>query len=324
MIKKFFIFKEALDEKNTNSPKLQKLVDEANNLLTQIYNKHGEGAHIESEYAVFQVDPITYINGVITIEYGTGYNYKKDREKEVYSLEYESEKEIISSLKSWIKLFKKNVFNESEEGKTKFYNKIKDLVEQLNILIKIGYDEYGYKIGIYDTQSTWQEEQSYKELIHDYGKRLIIQYKISSKITVQQKEYDLQNSSTSDFEEIISDLEYLIKQYKKFIKKEGIYPLTPKEVDNLKKLITELDSLENNTNIIKKVNIRGVDPFFIYRAPYKDVIDEDLKKYFIPGIYLRQENEHIKIFISYFNLVYILIHEQYLSKIYRIYKSIKN
>ena len=42
MIKKFFIFKEALDEKNTNSPKLQKLVDEANSLLTQIYNKHFE------------------------------------------------------------------------------------------------------------------------------------------------------------------------------------------------------------------------------------------------------------------------------------------
>ena len=318
MIKKFFIFKEALDEKNTNSPKLQKLVDEANSLLTQIYNKHGEGAHIESEYVVFQVDPIIYINGVITIEYGTGYNYKKDREKEVYSLEYESEKEIISSLKSWIKLFKKNVFNESEEGRNKYFNKIKDLVEQLNILIRIAYDKNNYKIGIYDTSSTWEKEEFYLPIEHEFGKKVVIKHDDNESI------YNLDINTSRELEDLIKDLEYLIKQYTKFIKKEGIYPLTPKDLDNLKKLVTELDSLENNTNYIKLVNIPGINPFFVNQAPYKDVIDEDLKKYFIPGIYLRQENEHIKIFISYFNLVYILTHEQYLSKIYRIYKSIKN
>jgi hypothetical protein len=318
MIKKFFIFKEALDEKNTNSPKLQKLVDEANSLLTQIYNKHGEGAHIESEYAVFQVDPITYINGVITIEYGTGYNYKKDREKEVYSLEYDAEKGIISSLKSWIKLFKKNVFNESEEGRNKYFTKIKYLVEQLNILIRIAYDKNNYKIGIYDTSSTWQKEEFYLPIEHEFGKKVVIKHDDNESI------YNLDINTSRELEDLIKDLEYLIKQYTKFIKKEGIYPLTPKDLDNLKKLVTELDSLENNTNYIKLVNIPGINPFFVNQAPYKDVIDEDLKKYFIPGIYLRQDNEHIKIFISYFNIVYILMHEQYLSKIYRIYKSIKN
>jgi hypothetical protein len=321
MIKKFFLFKEAIGTSNT---KLQKLVDEANNLLTQIYDKLGEGANIEDENMAYQVNPITYINGVITIEYGTGYNYKKDREREIYSLEYDSEKEIISSLKNWIKLFKKNVFNNSQEGKAKFCNKIKDLVEQLNILIKIGYDKHGYKIGIYDTQSTWQEEEKYEPLEYNDGKSLIIKYSKTTNKN-QIKEYDLQNSSTSDFEEIISDLEYLIKQYRKFVKKEGIYPLTQKDVSILGKLIELLDNESNK--MFKKVKLLGVDPFFVNNVPYKEVLDEELNRYnIIPGVYMihgHPDKENIKIYISYYNQVYI-VHEQYLSRIYKLYKRIKN
>ena len=316
MIKKFYLFKEAI---GSNNPKIQKLVDEANNLLTQIYDKFGEGANIDSEHAAFQVDPITYINGVITIEYGTGFNYKKDREKEVYSLEYDSEKEIISSLKSWIKLFKKNVFNNSEEGRNKFFNKIKGLSEELDVLFKIGYDKYGIRISIYDTQSTWQEEYIYKDIIHDYGKRLILIYSTNS--TNRKKEYDLQKSSTSELEEIISELEDLIKQYKKFLRKEGIIPLTPKDVSILGKLIELLDDESNK--MFKKVKLLGVDPFFVNN---KKVLDEELNRYnIIPGVYMVHgypDKENIKIYISYYNQVYI-VHEQYLSRIVKLYKMVK-
>jgi|GEM_PF-3474293 len=320
MIKKFSLFKESI---SINNPTIKKLVDEANSLLTQIYNKFGEGANIEDTNMSYHVNPITYINGVITIDYGTGYNYKKDREKEIYSLEYNSEKEIISSLKSWIKLFKKNIFNNSQEGKVKFYNKIKDLVEQLNILIKIGYDKYGYKIGIYDTQSTWEEEEEYEPLQYDYGKSLIINYSKTTNKN-QIKDYNLQNSSTSDFEEIINDLEYLIKQYRKFLRKEGIYPLIPKDVNILSKLIELLDNESNK--MFKKVKLLGIDPFFINNVPYKDVLEEDLNIYnIIPGIYMTHgypDKENIKIYISYYNQVYI-VHEQYLSKIVKLYKMVK-
>jgi len=316
MIKKFYLFKEAI---GSNNPKIQKLVDEANNLLTQIYDKLGEGANIDSEHVGFQVDPITYINGVITIEYGTGFNYKKDREKEVYSLEYDSEKEIISSLKSWIKLFKKNVFNNSEEGRNKFFNKIKGLSEELDVLFKIGYDKYGIRISIYDTQSTWQEEYIYKDIIHDYGKRLILIYSTNS--TNRKKEYDLQKSSTSELEEIISELEDLIKQYKKFLRKEGIIPLTPKDVSILGKLIELLDDESNK--MFKKVKLLGVDPFFVNN---KKVLDEELNRYnIIPGVYMVHgypDKENIKIYISYYNQVYI-VHEQYLSRIVKLYKMVK-
>lgn len=315
MIKNFFLFKEAI---GSNNPKIQKLVDEANILLKKVYDKLGEGANIDSEHVAFQVDPITYINGVITIEYGTGFNYKKDREKEVYSLEYDSEKEIISSLKSWIKLFKKNVFNNSEEGRNKFFNKIKVLSEELDVLFKIGYDKYGIRISIYDTQSTWQEEYIYKDIIHDYGKRLILIYSTNS--TNRKKEYDLQKSSTSELEEIISELEDLIKQYKKFLRKEGIIPLTPNDFNNLNKFMTELTNLSNTTNYINLETTNNNH----YTYFVEDNLDEDLKKYnTIPGVYMEQSGNYIKIHIT-LTKVFFLIHEQYLPRIYKLYKSIKN
>lgn len=314
MIKKFFLFKEAV---SSNNPKLQKLVDEANSLLIQIHDKHGEGAHIESENAVFQVDLITYKDGIVTISYGTGFNYQKDRDKEVFEVAYDSEKDIIYSLKSWIKLFKENLFNVSEEGKNKFYNKIKDLVEQLNILINIAYDEYGYKIGICDTSSSWQEEEDYVPIVYNFGKNLIF------KSSLRNENNDLQNFSTRNFEDLIKELEELIKQYRKFIKKQGVYPLNPKDVNNLQKLIEILDN-DINKKFFKKVNIEGVNPFFINKVPYKNKLDDGLNKYnIIPGIYMIQEKENIKIYISYYNEVYF-VHEQYLSRIYKIYQSIKN
>ena len=318
MIKKFFIFKEAI---TSNNPKLQKLVDEANSLLIQIHNKHGEGAHIESENAVFQVDPITYVNGIITIEYGTGFHYQKDRDKEIFEVGYDSEKDIVYSLKSWIKLFKKQIFNKSEEGKNKIYNKLKNLVEQFNILVNIAYDEYGYKISICDKTSSWEEECEYSPIIYEFGKKLTIKYSKTSATKIQQEEYDLETCKRP--EELVDEIEDLIKQYRKFLKKEGVYPLTQKDITNLQKLIEVLDN-DVNKKIFKKVNIEGVNPFFINKAPYKNKLDDGLDKYnIIPGIYMIQEKENIKIYISYYNEIYF-VHEQYLSKIYKIYQSIKN
>ena len=210
------------------------------------------------------------------------------------------------------------MFNNSEEARNKIFNKLKDLVEQLNLLIKVSHDEYGNDIGIYDTQSTWQEEYIYRPIVYEFGKKLIIRYLKSSSINIIEVEYDLEKSMI--LKEIVENLEDIIKKYRKFLKKKGIYPLTPNDFNNLNKFMNELINLSKTTNYINLETTKN-DSFTYF---VENNLEEDLKKYnTIPGVYMEQSGNYIKIYIS-LTKIYFIIHEQYLHKIYKLYQSIKN
>jgi len=89
-----------------------------------------------------------------------------------------------------------------------------------------------------------------------------------------------------------------------------------------------IELLDNESNkMFKKVKLLGVDPYFVNNVPYKELLEEDLNIFnIIPGVYMKHgypDKHNIKIYISYYNQVYI-VHEQYLSRIVKLYKMAKN
>ena len=162
-----------------NNPKYQVLVDKANNLLSQLYEKYGDNLIIFEiirndafEYSKFK--PLKFENGNIIIEFE---NSNNETDGEFIETNYESEKEVINILNKWISIFKNNLV----KNKPYYYNKIGDLVTELNYLIKTA-DITIYMDG---------ESITYNFVNYDYGK--FLNFKFYENGRLQNKKYSIEN-----------------------------------------------------------------------------------------------------------------------------------
>jgi hypothetical protein len=293
-------------ELKLNNPKYQVLVDKANSLLSKIYEKYGDDAEVyfisRNEAQVYSdFKPLKYENGVIDIDYADGGGA-------TIETNYEDDKTITSILNKWISIFEVSL----KENKPYFYDKIDELVTELNNLIKLG----NYKITIND-QNTYP---TYLDVVYKYGKSLKIIFLENGRESGSN--YNIEKFGIYTLQTEVVELKKLIKLHKKALLENDIIPLTTLEIENLRNFVNKMMELgESNfyTIIVKPT----IDPV-IRKNEIVDNLDEDLKKYnTIPGVYMKQTGNYITLFTSYYRLA-ITIHEQYLSKIYKIYQSVKN
>jgi hypothetical protein len=312
MIKKFFLFKES---NLFISSTIQKLVDNINKLLIKIFKENGNNAEIyykNNSYLNFK--PLVIENNIIT------FNYLLNNvlTKEELEINKENEKNIIKVLNKWILILRTNV----KENKSFLYEKIDELVIQLNYLIEFAYSSTlmsDEKLKIAITYNG--KYRYYNHIEYDYSRSLIFKFYIynDNVNTIEKTNIDLTKLDIKGILELIKELEKIIELYKITLNKHNIKPLTTLEVDNLKNFINRILYLEQENKNKIKINSEKI---FINNI--KNNLDQDIKKYSdIPGIYMEQSEDYIKMSVPYYSLV-IKIHEQYLPKIYRIYKSIKN
>jgi hypothetical protein len=311
-----FSLKDRLNFKNTV---IKKLVDELNDLLKKhiaIYGKNENSflvyffskkdSYTKKNYNIYYLYSVVYKNAEVIIKSSEDDYNKNIKIDNLKDNDYAYIDSVINRLNTWIGLLKENqtsrlrydnLLNYYNRYQKFFIEEIEELNDEINILLNCLYDKNGKQIWVFN-KSSFENDDTIDSVDRHYT-------------NYHKKE---------DFKRRINKLKGRISLYRRAIQKKGIHPLTPYEYDKLSKFMTELTNLSNTTNYI---NLEATNNDH-YTYFVEDNLDEDLKKYnTIPGVYMEQSGNFIKIHIT-LTKVFFLIHEQYISKIYKIYQSVKN
>ena len=298
-----------------NDTIIKNLVDELNKLLKEHILRYGKNedsflvsfskkySFIDKNYNIYYLYSVVYKNKEVTVKSSKNAYNENIKLSILNNLDLNN---TTSNLKYWIDLLKENQSSRlRHDNLLDLYNKnikiyvdeIKELNDEIDVLLNCLYDKNGRLIWVFNN-SSFNNDDTIDRIDRHYNK-------------YNKKE---------QFERRINKLKKRISLYRNAIQKKGITPLTLDDYNNLSKFMKELSNLLNTTNYINLETTKNNH----YTYFVEDNLDENLKKYnTIPGVYMEQTGNYIKIHLS-LTKAYFIIHEQYLPKIYKLFQRIKN